>query len=179
MPHRLAAFCPAFTPRDLSHRKAINSDPLFHPKHNRNTSIPLQSLNYFFLEQQSGRIHQWSNETLKCLGLAFSYSGPDVGKTDRSQVPWKERPCLCTATHWILLLIQGGGRIPKASCSPLDPEVLKYLQPQRPKKCHIHTTSAVSPWLLRPAALHCCALHIWVNTLADKAQNRVNPSHFI
>lgn len=94
MPHRLAAFCPAFTSPDLSHGRALNSDPLFHQKRNRNMNIPLQSLNYFFLEQKSERIHQWSSETLKTgLGReipAFPYQVPaaGVGKTDRLQVPW-------------------------------------------------------------------------------------------
>jgi len=66
--HRLATFRPAFTPRNLPRRKALNSDILSHPKRNRNVNIPLQSLNYFFSEQRSGRIHRWSNEALKALG---------------------------------------------------------------------------------------------------------------
>lgn len=55
--HRLTALCPAFTPHDTSHRKAINSYPLFHPKHNRNMSILLQSCNYFFSENNINKTH--------------------------------------------------------------------------------------------------------------------------
>lgn len=41
-------------------------------------NIPLQTLNYLFLEQKSGRIHQWSNETLNTLGPAMREKGTQI-----------------------------------------------------------------------------------------------------
>lgn len=54
----------SFTHCDLSHRKALNSDSFFHPKLNRNMDLPLQPLNYFFLEQKLWRL--WARELKPC-----------------------------------------------------------------------------------------------------------------
>lgn len=117
---------------DLSHRKALNSDP----EHDRNMNIPLQTLSYLFLEQKSGRIHQWSNETLNTLGPAKCEKDTQItGPLEITAVP---------LYHYAPNIPASRGRserISKASHSPLDPEVSQPVQPQRLKK------QQTKPWL--------------------------------
>lgn len=117
---------------DLLHRKALNSDPV----HDRNMNIPLQTLSYLFLEQKSGRIHQWSNETLNTLGPAKCEKDTQItGPLEITAVP------LYYYAPNIPAYRGRSERISKASHSPLDPEVHQPVQLQRLKK------QQTKPWL--------------------------------